>query len=147
MAFMTGACCSPERGSSDEHRVTVESDGPTPPLVPIPAGTYLMGSEDAAAYALDLEGPVREVDVAAFSISATTVTVAEWGEFVRATRHVSDAERYGDSLVFAGSLPADDGSPAVPATPWWRVVTGAFWRRPAGPASTVDASVTFRTIR
>ncbi|WP_243636573.1 SUMF1/EgtB/PvdO family nonheme iron enzyme [Rhodococcus sp. Eu-32] len=98
-----------------------------------------MGSEDPTAYALDLEGPVREVDVDAFSISATTVTVAGWADFVRATGYVSDAERYGDSLVFAGALPTDDDSPAVPATPWWRVVTGASWRRPAGPASAVDA--------
>ncbi len=98
-----------------------------------------MGSQDHLAYPLDLEGPVREVHVADFSISAATVTVAEWAEFVGSGNYVTDAERYGDSLVFAGSLPASDASPVVPATPWWRVVAGATWRRPAGPDSAVDA--------
>lgn len=97
-----------------------------------------MGSADPEAYALDSEGPVRSVDVEPFEIGATTVTVADYAEFIAATQYVTDAEQFGDSLVFAGSLPEDDESPEVPATPWWRVVRGASWRNPAGLGSAPD---------
>lgn len=110
-------------------------------LVGLGSATFLMGSEDPRSYPEDLEGPVREVEVDAFSIGETTVTVSEFARFVDATGFVTDAERFGDSLVFAGTLPACDRSPAVADTPWWRVVPGADWRSPAGPHSTVDAAV------
>lgn len=97
-----------------------------------------MGSEDPLIYPLDLEGPVRQVRVESFSICPTTVSVAEFDRFVQATGYVTDAEQFGDSLVFAGSLPEDDASPVVATTPWFRVVAGASWRRPFGPNSTLD---------
>ncbi len=92
-----------------------------------------MGSDAPSAYPEDGEGPARRTVVAAFEIGATAVTVAEFAAFVAATGHVTDAERFGDSLVFTGMLAPDDVSPAVAATPWWRVVAGAAWTRPAGP--------------
>jgi formylglycine-generating enzyme len=58
---------------------------------------------------------------------------------VTATGHVTDAERYGWSFVFAGMLPADfPPTRAVAAAPWWRQVEGADWAHPAGPLSSVD---------
>lgn len=113
--------------------------GRRPSLLQLDGGTLLMGSEDAWAYPSDGEGPVREVEVAPFAISATAVTVDEFSAFVEATGHVSDAEAFGDSLVFAGLLPEDaPPTPAVAATPWWRQVQGASWRRPEGPGSDVE---------
>ncbi len=98
-----------------------------------------MGSEDPLAYPEDGEGPVREVEVAAYSIAATTVTNEQFARFVEATDHVTDAERYGDSLVFVGLLRPDaPPTRAVAAAPWWRQVPGASWRAPEGPGSTVD---------
>lgn len=101
----------------------------------LPGGTFLMGSADPEAYPQDREGPVRAVDVDPFEIGATTVTVAEFAAFVDATQFVTDAERFGDSLVFVGALAESDRSPVVDATPWWRVVQGAQWRCPAGPGT------------
>lgn len=99
-----------------------------------------MGSDDPLSYPADGEGPVREVAVEAFEIGATTVTVTQFGEFVDATGYITDAERFGDSLVFAGLLPADaPPTRAVAATPWWRVVPGACWRNPEGPGSGVTS--------
>lgn len=97
-----------------------------------------MGSDARDAYLEDLEGPVREVHVDAFSIAATVVSVAEFAAFVDATGYTTTAEQYGDSLVFASLLP-DSFPPtqAVAATPWWRVVPGATWRHPEGPQSDV----------
>ena len=67
-------------------------------------------------------------------MDATTVSNAQFETFVEATKHVTEAERYGWSFVFAGFLP-DDFPPtqAVAQTPWWRKVEGSDWRRPEGP--------------
>lgn len=98
-----------------------------------------MGSDDELAYKLDFEGPVRPVAVSAFSIGATTVTNAEFAAFVAETDFVTTAEKFGDSLVFAG-LAETPTEPAqvVVQTPWWHVVPGANWRHPHGPESTIE---------
>ena len=64
------------------------------------------------------------------------MTDAEFTDFVAATRHRTDAERFGSSFVFAGFLP-DDFPPTrgVAAAPWWREVPGAAWAHPFGPQS------------
>lgn len=99
-----------------------------------------MGSEADDIFPEDGEGPVREVTVGAFRISPTTVTNAEFGEFVAATGHVTDAERFGWSYVFRGLLHRDaeryvvDG--VVPEASWWWGVRDTTWRCPQGPGST-----------
>jgi formylglycine-generating enzyme len=66
------------------------------------------------------------------------VTNAEFGAFVAATGHVSEAERYGWSFVFAGLLPEHfPDTRGVSGAPWWRQVEGATWRRPEGPGSSI----------
>ena len=58
--------------------------------------------------------------------------------FVADTGHVTDAEHFGWSFVFAGLLPDDfEPTSAVVQTPWWRQVYGADWRHPEGPHSNV----------
>lgn len=105
-------------------------------MVPIPGGTFTMGSADAFAYAADGEGPPHVVELAPYRIGACAVTNAEFAAFARATGHVTDAERFGWSFVFAGLLPADHPpTRAVAAAPWWRQVHGAHWRHPEGPGS------------
>ncbi|GAA1136452.1 formylglycine-generating enzyme family protein [Nesterenkonia lutea] len=99
-----------------------------------------MGSEEALAYPSDGEGPVRRVHLEGFAISATAATVAEFARFVQATGHVTDAERYGDSLVFQGLLTDEQRARArapESSTPWWRQVPGASWFAPEGPGSEV----------
>ncbi|WP_460688679.1 formylglycine-generating enzyme family protein [Nesterenkonia suensis] len=106
-------------------------------LVGLDGGAFRMGSEDALAYPQDGEGPVRTVEVAPLAISATTVTVAEFAAFVLATGHVTDAQRCGDSLVFAGKLAPQvaERLPRVSEAPWWCQVPGATWFAPEGPGS------------
>jgi formylglycine-generating enzyme required for sulfatase activity len=109
-------------------------------MVALAGGEFLMGSDDPDVYPLDGESPARTETVAPFTIAATTVTVAQFDAFVAATGYRTDAERFGDSLVFEAALPDDDrGWRRVPDAPWWAVVTGADWRRPAGPRAEVDA--------
>jgi formylglycine-generating enzyme required for sulfatase activity len=115
--------------------------GPNLEWVSLPGGIFLMGADDAWAYAADLEGPVRPVTVAAFDITVTPVTVAQFADFVGATGFRTDAEVFGDSLVFVGDLgPTAHRWPTVAATPWWHVVEGATWRYPSGPDVDVDAT-------
>ncbi|WP_308289749.1 formylglycine-generating enzyme family protein [Streptomyces muensis] len=106
-------------------------------MVAVPAGEFLMGSEDMHAYPADGEGPVRTVYVDAFWIDACAVSNAQFARFAADTGYRTSAERIGWSFVFAGLLP-DDFPPtrAVAAAPWWRQVEGADWRRPDGPHST-----------
>lgn len=144
-------CCAPGRP------VAVTGPEPTPgpapgqgsataPLWPgtaalgtvaLPVGnrpaTFLMGTQDPVAHPADREGPVRPATVQPFRIAATAVTNAQFARFAEATGHLTTAERYGDSLVFAGVLPPGAGpAMAVAGAPWWRVVPGASWRHPEG---------------
>jgi formylglycine-generating enzyme len=102
----------------------------------VPEGTFLMGSEDRFSNPGDGEGPVRRVRLASFRIGVHAVTNGQFGRFVDESGYVTDAERLGSSLVFAGLL-ADDREPerSVGRAPWWRHVEGADWRHPEGPAS------------
>ncbi|MFD7229751.1 formylglycine-generating enzyme family protein [Streptomyces sp. NPDC059881] len=119
-------------------RTTRRSSVAPPPVggwCELAGGTFLMGC-DSGPYPQDGEGPVREVALEPFAMAATAVTNAEFAAFTDATGHVTDAERFGWSFVFAGFLP-DDFPPtrAAAATPWWRQVFGADWRHPEGPST------------
>jgi len=101
--------------------------------VELAGGTVRVGSDDPDH---PEEWPVREVVVAAYRMASRAVTNAEFAEFVVATGHRTDAERYGSSFVFAGFLPDDfPATRGVAAAPWWREVEGASWDHPYGPHS------------
>lgn len=141
-------CCTPGQGLVELRPAPPAGAAPSPPsaaaarvargLVELPGGRFLMGSDDADGVAADGEGPVREIGLGAFALSPTTVTNAEFASFVKETGHVTEAERFGFSYVFASFLPAGlrAAAPSVAGTPWWRAVEGACWRAPFGPGST-----------
>ena len=109
----------------------------------VDGGSFLMGSEDFYPE----EGPVRRVEVDGFRIDTHPVTVAEFRRFVRATGHVSVAERPLDPADYPGADPALLVPGALVFRPssgpvdlrdfhnWWEYVPGATWQRPEGPAS------------
>lgn len=143
-------CCSPSRAETstrspvlgsgevcaDLHQLSEAAD--------IPGGNALVGTA-SPYFAADGEGPIRRKKLAAFRMGTTTVTNAAFQAFCEATGYKTDAERFGNSLVFQGLLPA--GSPATQAVadaPWWRLLPGAYWFRPVGPdgpAATPDHPV------
>ncbi|WP_146339958.1 SUMF1/EgtB/PvdO family nonheme iron enzyme [Nesterenkonia sp. NBAIMH1] len=147
------ACCGPARNEvrderdpvnalrtaedSDLVRRIASSASEDLRFVGLSGGSFRMGSEDALAYPDDGEGPVRTVEIAPFAVASTTVTVAQFAAFVAATGHTTDAEKHGDSLVFAGLLTDElrASSPSVAGATWWRQVSGASWLRPEGPGS------------
>jgi formylglycine-generating enzyme len=98
-----------------------------------------MGTESRRGYPEDGEGPVHPVRLSPFEIDAHAVTNERFADFVEATGHETDAERYGWSFVFAGLLPGGFvDTRSVANAPWWRQVHGADWRRPEGPQSEIS---------
>ncbi|MFM8376192.1 MAG: SUMF1/EgtB/PvdO family nonheme iron enzyme, partial [Phenylobacterium sp.] len=107
---------------------------------PIPGGSYQLGGQDADANPEDGEGPPRQVTLSGYRISATTVTNAQFAEFVKATGYRTDAERFGSSLVFhtlVSRRVAKSVRRRINGSPWWWEVPDACWRWPAGRGSHV----------
>ncbi|WUA47947.1 formylglycine-generating enzyme family protein [Streptomyces sp. NBC_00273] len=105
-------------------------------LLTLAGGRFLMGTEDPDGFPADGEGPVRQEVVGAFRIAPTAVTNAQFASFVKATGHVTEAESFGFSFIFAGFLTdaLATVSPAVAGTPraycaWsgTRLFTEAEW--------------------
>jgi len=69
--------------------------------VPLPGGTFTMGSDDHYPE----EAPTHRVRVGAFWIDSNQVTNEQFARFVRATRHVTVAERPLDSTAYPGAPP------------------------------------------
>ena len=137
-------CCAP---SGTPAAVTVAPPAPGPAAGPrstrgqvsLPGGEFAMGDAVGEGYPADGETPVHTVRLAPFHIDATAVTNARFAAFVKATGHVTDAERYGSSAVFhlvVDAGPADVLGSAA-GTPWWINVRGAHWRRPEGTQSDI----------
>ena len=107
-------------------------------LVRLAGGSFRMGAEGDGTYPADGEGPVHRVRLSPFSIAAHAVSNDDFAAFVDATGHVTEAERFGWSFVFAGLLPDDfETTRGVAAAPWWRQVAGADLRHPEGPPSDI----------
>lgn len=108
--------------------------------LPLPGGRFDMGDPFDEGYPPDGETPVHEVLLPPFAMDATTVTNAAFAAFVRATGHVTDAERFDSSAVFHLSVQAapQDVLNRVRSAPWWLAVRGANWRAPFGPLSTIE---------
>ena len=104
---------------------------------PAPADRSAWAPSDARAYAADGEGPIHVVELSPSAIDAARgQPTPSFAAFVDATGHVTEAERFGWSFVFAGFLPDDfPDTRAVGSAPWWRQVYGADWRHPDGPQS------------
>lgn len=112
-------------------------------MVKLPGGLFLMGTDYEKAFPDDGEGPVREVKLSPFFIDRGTVTNSQFSRFVEATGYITEAERFGWSFVFWAQIAANRFQElvedTVAAAPWWCKVSGAFWRQPAGPGSTIAA--------
>ena len=114
-------------------------------MVWVPGGTFLMGSEDFYPE----ERPVHRVEVDGFWMDAHPVTNAEFRRFVKATGHVTVAERPPDpadypdadpTLLVPGALVFRPSSGPVDLRDWrnwWAWVPQASWRHPEGPGSTL----------
>lgn len=149
-------CCAP---SADRNVTITNVPAPTTPaagvgergdMIDLPGGRFLMGTDYVQGFPADGEGPVRSVFVSPFSIDMAPVTNAQFGEFIRATDYVTEAERYGWSFVFWAHIPearfeklVDD---TVAQAPWWCKVYGATWKNPEGPGSHVNTRADYPVV-
>lgn len=121
----------------------VETRGGTPEgMIRISGGTFVMGSD----HHYPEEAPAHPVAVDDFWIDETPVTNRKFMEFVKATGHVTMAEKVPDprdypgalaNMLRAGSLlfvqPKGVNGPDM--SQWWTFKFGASWRRPLGGLS------------
>ena len=129
-------------------------------MVWVPGGEFSMGSTDPLSR--PDEGPVHRVRVDGFWMDVTELTNAQFAEFTKATGYKTIAERPVDWEELKKQVPAGTPKPAdnmlVPGslvfTPpdrpvdlrqheqWWTWTTGADWRHPEGPTSTIQGKAT-----
>lgn len=111
-----------------------------PKFIKIPAGVYMVGSASPKG----LEQPLRKVMLHDFYLGQSPVTNDLFDMFVRETGYTTDAEEAGYGIVFEGRctnrtdpetgrkiLSLNQGTLA-------RHVSGANWRHPAGPGSSLE---------
>ncbi len=108
----------------------------------LPAAESFIGT-DRPVIPGDGEGPCRPTRIGAFGLDRVAVSNRRFADFIAATGHVTDAERFGWSYVFHLFLRGADRYPAPQGTPWWRGVDGAAWNAPEGPGSTIEGREDF----
>ncbi|MDF2695844.1 MAG: pkn [Labilithrix sp.] len=123
---------------------TLTAEAPPDGMVLIPGGAFWMGSDDPE---MRDARPWHEVTVDAFWMDRTEVTNEEFDRFVKATGHVTTAERPLDptkypgapkeALVAAGIVFVKPTSSSTNRLSWWRLVPGATFRNPEGPGSSI----------
>jgi sulfatase modifying factor 1 len=147
MSLPPPPCCVPtrarllqlresQRSSAERQRITA---GSTADMVLLDSGRFLMGSESPDAFAIDGEGPVREVVLDPFYISRFPVTNEQFAEFVTRTGYVTEAQHWRWSFVFRNHVPEARRGAALAATPWWVRVDGADWAHPEGTGQSAQA--------
>lgn len=148
LAFLAVACDrTPEQvalpKAASDFASSTSCAPPPSGRVHIKGGVFTMGSD--AVYAE--EGPPRETRVSEFWIDPHEVTNAQFAAFVKATGHVTVAEKPVDPTLFgvpASQVPVHMLQPgsAVFTPPdrpsrnyadWWEYVPGANWKKPYGP--------------
>jgi formylglycine-generating enzyme required for sulfatase activity len=124
-------------------------------MVLIPAGTFLMGEDDATH---NYNGPVHKVSVRSFYMDETEITNAQFSAFVTATQFITQAERQPRAEDFPGADPdllkpganhfKGTAEPVEVNEPnaefqWWEYKTGADWRHPDGADSAITNKAEF----
>lgn len=85
-------------------------------MIEFEGGEFIMGSNSGTSN----EQPAHKVKVNAFKIDKSPVTVEQFAAFVNETKHLTDAEKFGDSGVFNTQ------------TQQWELKKGAYWLYPLG---------------
>ena len=108
----------------------------------INGATFLMGSD----HHYPEEAPAHKVSVDGFWIDRYPVTNLQFEQFVRATGHVTQAEKAARSPSVGSGAKAGSIVFRKPSAPvnlarhlnWWSYVIGADWRHPSGPGSGLE---------
>ena len=85
-------------------------------MIFIKGGNFIFGNDNG----LERERPEQEVIVQSFLIDKNLVTVNEFRNFVTSTNYKSEAEKFGNAIVFIDSINT------------WKLIDGATWEYPLG---------------
>ena len=85
-------------------------------MIFIKGGNFIFGNDNG----LERERPEQEVIVQSFLIDKNLVTVNDFRNFVTSTNYKSEAEKFGNAIVFIDSINT------------WKLIDGATWEYPLG---------------
>ncbi|MGV1099861.1 formylglycine-generating enzyme family protein [Thiovibrio sp. JS02] len=111
-----------------------------PKFIKIPSGSYIVGSPLPRS----LEQAQKKVTIPDFYLGQTPVTNDLFDLFVRETGYITDAEEAGYGIVYEGRftkrIDQETGRETLTLTSGTiaRHVSGANWRHPAGPGSSLE---------
>jgi formylglycine-generating enzyme len=150
-------------------RADERGDAP-PGMVWIPAGEFVMGTDDHAS--MPNERPAHRVKLDGFYMDETCVTNAQFRAFVEATGYVTTAEqpidweelkkqvppgtpKPPDEMLKPGALVFTPPPPQSPArdvdlrdmSNWWKWTTGACWKHPQGPGSSIEGKDDYPVVQ
>ena len=87
----------------------------------IKGGNFIFGNDNG----LERERPEQEVIVQSFLIDKNLVTVNDFRNFVTSTNYKSEAEKFGNAIVFIDSINT------------WKLIDGATWEYPLGNSNPI----------
>ena len=90
-------------------------------MVFIKGGKFNFGSDTG----LEREKPEREVVIQSFLIDKNLVTVQDFRRFVNESNYITEAEVFGNAIVFDDSINT------------WQLIDGANWQYPLGKLKTI----------
>ncbi len=138
---MGGCCSGAARAGESPVPVGAKSfavRGRAAQTIAVKGGESFVGTHEPVI-ASDGEGPERKVWLQDFHLEVEAVTVARFADFIEATGHVTESERFGMSAVFSPLLKNQAlVTGGVVNTPWWTRVDGASWKEPEGPGSSIE---------
>lgn len=103
--------------NNDSSQTTINPEEIPEGMVFIPGGTTTIGSNEGAPN----EQPVFETRVNAFLMDKNLVTVAQFKEFIETTGYITEAEEFGNGVVFDFEIGE------------WILGDGVNWEYPNGP--------------
>jgi len=138
---MSGCCSVAARAGDGQAAAGAKSftvRGCPGQTIAVKGAESFVGTHDPVI-AADGEGPERRVLLQDFHLEVETVTLARFSDFIEATGHVTESERFGMSAVFSPLLKNQSiATGGVVNTPWWTRVDGATWNQPEGPGSSIE---------
>ena len=90
-------------------------------MIFVKGGKFIFGNDNG----LERERPEQEVIVQSFLIDKNLVTVNDFRNFVISTNYESEAEKFGNAIVFIDSINT------------WKLIDGATWEYPLGNSNPI----------